>query len=48
MIKIRNNVFETNSSSSHSLVYSKANPNRIEYKLNNDNGIVIIHFRTYG
>lgn len=48
MIKIRNNVFETNSSSSHSLVYSKANPNRIEYKLETDNGILTIHFRDYG
>ena len=48
MFKVRNNVFETNSSSSHSLVYSQKNPNRIEYKLQTDNGILTIHFRDYG
>ena len=48
MKKIRKGVFETNSSSSHSLVYSQKNPNRIEYKLKTDNGVLTIHFRDYG
>jgi len=48
MLKIRNDVFETNSSSSHALVYSQKNPNRIEYKLETDNGVLTIHFRDYG
>ena len=48
MYKVRNSIFETNSSSSHALVYSQANPNRIEYKLETDNGVLTIHFRDYG
>lgn len=48
MLKIRNSVFETNSSSSHALVYSQKNPNRIEYELKTDNGVLTIHFRDYG
>ncbi len=48
MKKIRKGVFETNSSSSHSLVYSQKNPNRIEYELKTDNGVLTIHFRDYG
>ncbi len=48
MYKIRNNLFETNSSSSHALVYSQANPNRIEYKLETKDGVLTIHFRDYG
>ncbi len=48
MIKIRKSTFETNSSSSHCLVYSQANPNRIEYKLETDNGVLTIHFKSYG
>ena len=37
MIQIRNSVFETNSSSSHALVYSQKNPNNIKYELKTDN-----------
>jgi len=48
MLKVRNSVFETNSSSSHALVYSQTNQNRIEYKLETDNGVLTIHFRDYG
>jgi len=48
MIKIRKNVFETNSSSSHCLVYSRKNPDRYEPKLETEDGILTIHFRTYG
>lgn len=48
MLKVRNSIFETNSSSSHALVYSQANPNRVEYKLETDNGVLTIHFRDYG
>lgn len=45
---IRFNTFETNSSSAHSLVYSKKNPNRVEYrlKLEEDNSL-LIHFHSY-
>ena len=48
MKKIRKGIFETNSSSSHALVYSQKNPNRIEYELKTDNGVLTIHFRDYG
>ena len=48
MLKVRNSLFETNSSSSHVLVYSQKNPNRVEYKLETTNGTVAIHFREYG
>ena len=49
MIKIRNNVFETNSSSSHCLVYSKANPDRVDYNsLEIKDGLLTINLRTFG
>lgn len=49
MIKIRNNVFETNSSSSHSLVFSKKKPNRVDYNsLEIKDGLLTINLRTFG
>ena len=46
---IRNKIFETNSSSAHTLVYSKERPERFDFNLDTDeNGIVTIHFREYG
>lgn len=48
MIKKRIGVFETNSSSSHSLVYSKQNPNRLEHDLEIEDGVLTIHFHEYG
>ena len=46
---IRNKIFETNSSSAHTLVYSKERPERFDFNLDTDeDGIVTIHFREYG
>lgn len=45
---IRFNTFETNSSSAHSLVYSKKNPDRVEYHLDlEEDGSLLIHFHSY-
>lgn len=45
---IRNKIFETNSSSAHTLVYSKERPERFDFNLDTDeDGIVTIHFREY-
>ena len=52
MLKIRQNVFETNSSSTHSLVYKSKKPSEIDkhkipdYYLNND-GTLDINFGQY-
>lgn len=48
MIKIRQNIFETNSSSSHSLIYSQKNPNNLDYHLDTENNVVAVHFHEYG
>lgn len=48
MIKIRKNVFETNSSSSHSLVYSKKDRGYSHCMPLNEDGNLIVEFREYG
>lgn len=49
MIKIRNKTFETNSSSMHSLVFSKKKPNRVDYNsLEIKDGLLTITLRSFG